>query len=72
MIETFEPVPSLMADGMVKEAQIAMFLEVADTNEEGMISKDELTNFFDSILDKMEQPTETEDLENSMDTAVLV
>ena len=51
MEEGFEPLPPGMADGMDKEAQIAKFFEIADTNADGKISKDELVGFFNKMLD---------------------
>ena len=38
MDEGFEPLPPGMADGMDKNAQIAKFFEIADTNADGKIS----------------------------------
>ena len=54
MEEGFEPLPPGMADGMDKEAQIAKFFEIADTNRDGKVDKAELTNFFMKMLDQME------------------
>merc|ERR1711893_5766 len=41
-------------DGMSKEQQIAKFFEIADSNADGKISKDELVGFFNKMLDQLE------------------
>ena len=54
MSEGFEPLPPGVADNMTAEQQIAKFFEIADTNRDGKVDKQELTAFFLKMLDQME------------------
>ena len=39
---------------MTAEQQLNKFFEIADTNRDGKVDKQELTNFFLKMLDQME------------------
>lgn len=54
MSEGFEPLPPGVADNMTADQQIAKFFEIADTNRDGKVDKQELTSFFLKMLDQME------------------
>ena len=54
MTEGFEPLPPGVADNMTAEQQINKFMEIADTNKDGKVDKQELTAFFLKMLDQME------------------
>ena len=54
MAEGFEPLPPGVADNMTAEQQINKFMEIADTNRDGKVDKQELTAFFLKMLDQME------------------
>ena len=53
MDEGFEPLPPGFADGWDKEKQINEFFKLADVNDDGKVSKDELRDFFMAMLDKL-------------------
>ena len=70
MSEGFKPLPPNFSDEWEKwdkEKQISYVFRMADKNGNGLISKDELREFFHKMIDKMQRKLDGEKVELEID-----
>ena len=50
---TCQPLPPNLSEGLNQEEQVNKFFQEADTNQDGVVTKEELMDFMDRMIEQM-------------------